>query len=458
MTKITTRPAHRPLGSKTKHRLHGLFKKCDCRKWSKCGCPWHLTFRYNGRTHRYSLNKWAGKPTGYRMAQSEAEGLRDKLRDLIRAGTPKAVKPGGGDVTLRDVCARLVEHCSTDPNRRAHRLPILRQALDVLCRTEIDGAPFGDKRVDDITTADLEKFRGARRAKFRAEDGRLADRRAKLAAGDADARRQAISTELPHAKNGETGINRSLELLRKLFNWCVEPAQGYRTSESPFMKHGRSCFKFSAEVGRRRRLLPGEEERFRQHAGSHLLALFDAALETGCRREELLSLQWSDILLNAKGQPRALDLRAENTKTAKPRTIPISHTLRMLLRRNGPDGKPLADDAHVFGNEVGERQDSIKTAWRTTCRKAGIDDLHFHDLRREAASRWLEAGVPLLIVSYLLGHAQVTTTNQYSASSDIVAEHALRIFQRRQLVARRTAAKAERKRTPQPAAKRRRRR
>jgi hypothetical protein len=34
----------------------------------------------------------------------------------------------------------------------------------------------------------------------------------------------------------------------------------------------------------------------------------------------------------------------------------------------------------------------------------------------------LEGGVALLTVSYLLGHAQVTTTNTYAATSDVVAE------------------------------------
>ena len=41
-------------------------------------------------------------------------------------------------------------------------------------------------------------------------------------------------------------------------------------------------------------------------------------------------------------------------------------------------------------NDVGEPIKRIKTAWRATCRRADIQDLHFHDLRREFASRLLE--------------------------------------------------------------------
>ena len=40
-------------------------------------------------------------------------------------------------------------------------------------------------------------------------------------------------------------------------------------------------------------------------------------------------------------------------------------------------------------------------------------DLHFHDLRHEAGSRWLEAGIPLHHVKALLGHSNIATTDTY---------------------------------------------
>jgi hypothetical protein len=40
-------------------------------------------------------------------------------------------------------------------------------------------------------------------------------------------------------------------------------------------------------------------------------------------------------------------------------------------------------------------------------------DLHFHDLRREAGSRWLEGGVPLHTVRDWLGHANISQTSTY---------------------------------------------
>ena len=80
-----------------------------------------------------------------------------------------------------------------------------------------------------------------------------------------------------------------------------------------------------------------------------------------------------------------------------------------------PAGQVFPADACVFGNESGERVAIIKKAWETAALKAhGVTpqwvrstlsadgrahlcrlNVRFHDLRREAASRWLEGGFSL---------------------------------------------------------------
>jgi len=98
--------------------------------------------------------------------------------------------------------------------------------------------------------------------------------------------------------------------------------------------------------------------------------------------------------------------------------IPVSANLRAVLemRRTDPKGHELPIQAFVFGNEVGEPITSIKTAWRNTCRRAGIVDLRLHDLRREFACRLLQSNADLHDVRDFLGHANITTTSRYLRS------------------------------------------
>jgi integrase len=230
---------------------------------------------------------------------------------------------------------------------------------------------------------------------------------------------------LPHGRKGEIGINRALETLRRVFNWAIE--RNHYHMESPFMKHGRPVIKMAKEESRRRRLSPEEETRLLAACRvSHLRDLIIAALDTAMRKGELLSLQWQDVALEKRpGQKRhscvLIRVRAEKAKTNTERTV-MSGSARLLAllraRRKGPDDKDLPATAHVFGNEVGEPIDSIKTSWRATCRRAKIEDLHFHDLRREAASRMDRDKVSRTAISAQLGHARVTTTDIYLGSQD----------------------------------------
>src|SRR6185436_19573080 len=81
--------------------------------------------------------------------------------------------------------------------------------------------------------------------------------------------------------------NRDLALLRAAFNWAV---LGGLVPATPFKVGTVSAVKLAREEARTRRLQPSEEERLLLHANG-LRDLIVAALETGCRQGELLSLQ-----------------------------------------------------------------------------------------------------------------------------------------------------------------------
>ena len=84
-------------------------------------------------------------------------------------------------------------------------------------------------------------------------------------------------------------------------------------------------------------------------------------------------------------------------------------------RRIGPDGNELAPEANVFGNEVGDevQRRGLWKLWSATCKRAKVENLHLHDLRGEAGSQLLEAGVPIHEVRAALGHSSTRMTSAY---------------------------------------------
>jgi integrase len=247
---------------------------------------------------------------------------------------------------------------------------------------------------------------------------------------------------------GHVGMNRDLSVLRAIFNWAI--GEGL-IEKTPFKRGGISLIKKAKEAKRSRRLEPGEGERLLNACGAPLRAIVEAALETGCRRGELLSLQWGQVRLD--GPRPAIVLTAAKTKTQTQREVPISVRLRAILemRRRDAAGEKHKASAFVFGHQdTGEAVKSFKRSWATaTLRAHGRTpeyikgsalltpaclewlraiDLHFHDLRREAGSRWLDAGVPLHTIQRWLGHANISQTSTYLAVTDTGSHEAMARF------------------------------
>jgi integrase len=327
----------------TRHNNDGLRKLCGCarRGWAKCPHPWHFSFTWNGEDFRFSLERSVKRiirgadgrwhrdraTLGDRIdSKTAAETERDRLRAAIRDGSlleGAALKPQRDTLTLsqlldtyrKDYIA--VQRPGTHDKDGEPKTNIKSQ-IALIERTELgrlDGTrlAFGHWLVTDIGSGTTDAFQRARLTR------------------------------------GTTAANRDLALLRAMFRWAIGKDHVDRT---PFKKSGETVIKLSREHKRRRRLQPGEGERLLKACESHLRALVEAALETGCRRGELLSLQWHQIRLTPKAE---IFLPAQKTKTKTDRTVPISTRLRAILemRRNGPDGEELPPDAHVFGNACG---------------------------------------------------------------------------------------------------------
>ena len=197
---------------------------------------------------------------------------------------------------------------------------------------------------------------------------------------------------------------------------------------------------------RSRRLSPEEETALLQAASPRVYRLIVAGLETGCRQGELPSLRWQDVNL----ERRELRIRAVNAKDREDRYIPVSNRLKAVreMAHDDPAGRGFKPEAYVFGDEVGRRARSPKKAWETAVLKAHGQqprwtkgknslaaesriayreiDLHFHDLRHEAGSRWLEKGMLLHHIKELLGHASISTTDTYLNAGRIHLQDSMR--------------------------------
>ena len=432
-------------------RQDGLSKRCGCtpRLWTKCTHPWHFAFCHGkdvaGRRvrHRVSLHRVADRPVGDVMSRTEAEALADRIRTDVRAGTCAPLAVGmlpAAEPTLADVADRYLRDYARRDTRKPHAVRqfeihvrlLLESAVDMAGRAR---ATLGAVPFRAVTRADLD-------AVFRA---RLDAVNAALAAARQVAVLRAEKRDVPahlltsatlagrSTKGGQVGLNRFKARVRHLFNWAI--AQGYR-DDTPFKRHGVNVVRLdgAAETVRTRRLQPGEEERLMEVATPHLRGLLVAALSTGCRLGELLSLQWGDVQCDVDGVPHALVLRAGKTKTGMLRVIPVGQRLAAVLDmlRTDPEGATLPHDAFVFGDELGGPIVSIKTTWRTACQKAGVVGLHFHDLRREFACRLLESRAELHDVRDFLGHANLTTTSRYLRSTAMRLERALRLLEQAQ--------------------------
>ena len=129
----------------------------------------------------------------------------------------------------------------------------------------------------------------------------------------------------------------------------------------------------------------------RTRSGFMLAALIDTAYLTGQRIGDLLALQWS-----AFGQD-GITFTPSKTGKSTGASVLIEWTPR--LRELEARLKALRQERRAFGGYVFTKIASKKgqqkagqpytywgaiTAWRRACERAGITDLHFHDLRAKA--------------------------------------------------------------------------
>jgi integrase len=131
-------------------------------------------------------------------------------------------------------------------------------------------------------------------------------------------------------------------------------------------------------------------------------------LDTGARYNEIAQLKWADIDLNEK------TICLYRTKTNNQSIL--SMTARAFATLTARHDAKRADQVYIFedSKKEGARKYAPK-AFIDACKRAQIEGITLHSLRRTHASRLVQAGVSLLSVSQLLGHASSRTTEMHYA-------------------------------------------
>lgn len=145
------------------------------------------------------------------------------------------------------------------------------------------------------------------------------------------------------------------------------------------------------------------------------------ALETAMRSSEIVGLQRSQVDLERRV------VRLSQTKNGSSRTVPLSLAALRVLREAMSNPVRLIDSDLIFFGEPGRdgrrRPYQFNPLWLKLKRDCGMSDLHFHDLRHEAVSRLVEAGLSDQEVSAISGHRSMQMLKRYThlRAEDLVA-------------------------------------
>lgn len=201
----------------------------------------------------------------------------------------------------------------------------------------------------------------------------------------------------------DTSVNHELTLITRILKACVVEWSIYLPQGIPLVK------KLKKTEGRARRVSDDELDLIISASESQSLkSIIVFAIETGMRRSEIASLNWSNIDL----QKRFAKL--EDTKNGSTRVVPFSTKTVQLLK---------SLPRNINGNVFNMASDSITQAFERAVTRAKknsesndksfLSDLRFHDLRHEATSRLAKKVPNIIELASITGHKDVQMLKRY---------------------------------------------
>jgi len=223
----------------------------------------------------------------------------------------------------------------------------------------------------------------------------------KLSVADARAyvTERAAEGAQPGTVNKEVGLmSAALNWARRELEWDVpNPFQGRRQREP---------------AGRDRWLTRDEATGLCRAAGEggrapHLADFIRLGLNTGMRPGEMLELEWSRVDLEVN----LIYLGAEHQKNGKVGSVPLNLEARAAIASRARfRALHCPESPWVFCTKKGARIASVKKGFTLAVERAGLKDVHPHDLRRTFGSWLVQAGVDIRRVSELMRHSDIRVT------------------------------------------------
>lgn len=222
-----------------------------------------------------------------------------------------------------------------------------------------------------------------------------------------DIKREMVSKF--HHELGKKSIvvaNRTVSILSKMYSlaeiWgAIDSAVSNPTKGiEKFEEKSRERWLTDEELQRLNLALMSEENLYARFA----IVLF---LFTGMRKSELLAAKWEHV----KTYSGQTELHLPSTKSGTSQTVYLSQPALAILKQIP---KQVGNDYIFAGNKPGQHLVNLDKPWQRVRKKAGIEDIWLHDLRRTFASRMVQSGVSLKIVQETLRHKSGASVHVYA--------------------------------------------
>jgi integrase len=206
------------------------------------------------------------------------------------------------------------------------------------------------------------------------------------------------------AGRADSTINRELSILRTAFHNARKrtPPKVNVVPYFPMIQETtvRKGFLTDEQYGTLLKELPEE-----------LRALFVCGYVTGMRRGELTGIQWEQVDFDSG----LITLEKGETKNDDARSVPIvDGEMRELLKASKKDRDQKWPNSPWVFSRQGELIKDFRWAWDEACKRAKIEGLKFHDLRRTAVRNMRRAGIPQVVRMKISGHKTDSMERRYN--------------------------------------------